>query len=75
MIEALYKKLSAKKIIAKTPNQASTAARNFNWTDPIAQEEAINRIYIGKEKLNFGEKDEEPQRTVGRTPKVTSADL
>ena len=75
MIESLYKKVSAKRIISKTPNQAPTSARNFNWTDPIAQEEAIDRIYLGKESLNFGAKNEEPQRTVGRTPKVTSADL
>lgn len=75
MIEALYKKISAKRVIAKTPNQAATSARNFNWTDPIAQEEAIDRIYLGKETLNFGAKDEEPQRTVGRTPKITTADI
>jgi len=76
MIEALYKKISAKRVIAKTPNQSATSARNFNWTDPIAQEEAIDRIYLGKEKLNFGvTKDEEPTRTVGRPPKVTSADI
>lgn len=74
MIEALYKKVSAKRVIAKTPDQSPTAARNFNWTDPIAQEEAINRIYLGKEKLNFGKQDEKPQRTVGRPPKLTPAD-
>lgn len=75
MIEGLYKKVSSKRIISKTPNQAPTSARNFNWTDPVAQEEAINRIYIGKERPTFGAKDEEPQRTVGRTPKTVSADI
>ena len=76
MIEGLYKKVSSKRIISKTPNQASTSARNFNWTDPIAQEEAINRIFVGIERPNFGAKtNEEPRRTIGRPPKVTSADL
>lgn len=75
MIEGLYKKVSSKFVIAKTPNQAATSARNFNWTDPIAQEQAIDRIYLGKERLNFGAQDEKPQRTVGRPPKLTSADL
>lgn len=75
MIEALYKKISAKRIIAKTPNQAPTSARNFNWTDPIAQEEAINKIFLGIEELSFGVKDEEQQRTAGRPPKVVPADI
>lgn len=74
MIEALYKKIAAKRVIAKTPNQPATSARNFNWTDPIAQEDAIDRIYLGKESLNFGIHDEKPQPTTGRTPKVTAAD-
>jgi len=68
MIEALYKKITAKKIVNKTPNQSATMARNFNFSDPIAQEEMIDRIYLGKENPMFGVKNEEPLGTTGRDP-------
>lgn len=53
MIESLYKKLIAKKVILRTPDQPTTMARNFNWTDPVSQEEFIDRIYLGKEAPSF----------------------
>jgi len=70
MIESLYKKVSAKKIIARTPNQASVMARNFNWSDPVSQEEFINKVYLGKENPIFGkgESNAEPRGTSGTTP-------
>lgn len=53
MIEALYKKIVSKKVIAKNPELPSSTARNFNWTDGIMQDELINRIYLGKESPSF----------------------
>lgn len=53
MIEALYKKLITKKVISRSPNISNTTARNFNWTDGGAQDEMIDRIYLGKESPNF----------------------
>lgn len=53
MIEALYKKLVAKKVVSKNPDAPATTARNFNWTDGVSQEEFINRIYLGKESPSF----------------------
>lgn len=53
MIDVLYKKLVSKKVINRTPNIAPGQARNFNWTDGTAQEDLIDRIYLGKEKPEF----------------------
>lgn len=61
MIEALYKKLIAKKVISRNPDQLATLARNFNWNDAISQEELIDRIYLGKESPTF--KSAPTQRT------------
>ena len=47
MIEGLYKKLSAKKMIGGRPDLGPGQARNFNWTDGYAQDEWINKIYLG----------------------------
>lgn len=54
MIEALYKKVISKRVIAKTPDMKPGQARAFNWTDGIAQDELIDRIYLGKESPRFG---------------------
>lgn len=53
MIEGLYKKIVAKRVISRNPDAAPGQARNFNWTDGQAQEELIDRIYVGKESLKF----------------------
>lgn len=53
MIEALYKKLVTKQVVAASPNQEQTKARNFNWNDGKRQEETINKIIIRVEKPNF----------------------
>lgn len=53
MIDALYKKIISKKTIARSPNMGPGQARNFNWTDATAQEELIDRIYLGKENPEF----------------------
>jgi len=57
MVEGLYKRVVAKRAIAKTPEQESTKARNFNWTNGIMQEEMIDKILIGKESPQFGGAD------------------
>lgn len=54
MIEALYKKVISKKVIASSPNMTSAQARNFNWTDGTAQDRIIRLIYLGKEDPRFG---------------------
>ncbi len=74
MIEALYKKVIAKKIINKTPNQPASMARNFNWSDPEAQEKIIDMIFIGKENPTFGGSNEKSLGTSGRTPATKTAD-
>jgi hypothetical protein len=51
MIEGLYKKLISKKVVADHPD--ATAPLNFNWNDGIKQEQFIDKIYLGKEKLTF----------------------
>lgn len=53
MIEALYKKVISKRVIAKSPNMQPGQARAFNWTDGIAQDELIDRIFLGKESPRF----------------------
>lgn len=55
MIEALYKKVISKRVVAKTPNMPAGQARAFNWTDGMAQDELIDRIYLGKESPRFNE--------------------
>lgn len=59
MIDALYKKVISKKTIARNPNLPLGQARNFNWTDGIAQEDLIDRIYLGKENPEFTFKRDE----------------
>lgn len=51
-IEGLYKTLVAKERVEKTPGDK---VRKFNWNDGLLQEQMINKIYLGKEKLNFDE--------------------
>ena len=53
MIEALYKKVSSKKLIMDKGEAKPGEARNFNWTDSGAQEYWINQIYKGKEVPQF----------------------
>jgi hypothetical protein len=53
MIEGLYKKLISKRVINRTPDMSPGQARNFNWTDGKAQEDLIDRIYLGKESPSF----------------------
>lgn len=53
MIDALYKKVISKRAIAKNPDMAPGQARAFNWTDGVAQDELIDRIYLGKESPRF----------------------
>ncbi len=59
MIDVLYKKIISKKTIAKNPNLPPGQARNFNWTDANAQEDLIDRIYLGKENPEFNFKRSE----------------
>ena len=53
MIDGLYKRLVSKGVIAKTPDQAPTKARNFNWTDGKVAEEMIDKIFLGIENPRF----------------------
>jgi hypothetical protein len=52
MIEALYKQLTAKKVVAGSTVEPGQA-RNFNFSDDLRQEEFINDIYMGKETPRF----------------------
>lgn len=47
MIDGLVKRLMAKRTIARQPNMERGAARNFNFSDDVAQQEWINEIYLG----------------------------
>jgi hypothetical protein len=64
MIEGLYKKVVAKGVVRRTPDQESHVARNFNWTDPQTQEEYIDKIYLGKESPQFNVPAPEPTPTL-----------
>ena len=47
MIDGLVKRMMAKKTIARDPNTKPGQARNFNFSDDVAQQEWINVIYLG----------------------------
>ena len=53
-IEGLYKRLVAKDKV-KTMKVTETQARSFNWNDGLMQEEMIDKIFLGKESINFNE--------------------
>lgn len=60
MIEGLYKKLTEKKSIS-SGKTTEGVARNFNYSDAIAQEHWISKILLGKEVPTFNTiKEEEP---------------
>ncbi len=48
MLEVLYKKMAAKKVIRENPNVPKTQVRNFNFTDSGKQEIFIKQAYLGK---------------------------
>jgi hypothetical protein len=52
-IDGLYKRIVAKRAIAKKPDIAPSQARNFNWTDGNMQEQIINEIFLGIENPRF----------------------
>lgn len=55
MIEALFKKMVAKKLYMDHGDfKPGQPARNFNFSDALAQEQLIDKIYLGKEQPNFG---------------------
>lgn len=62
MIENLYKKLVAKKAIARKPKVKDGEARPFNWSDGNVQEIIIDQIYLGREKPQFGEMLNPPEQ-------------
>lgn len=79
MIDALYKKLTAKKVIA-TVEVAPGQARAFNFADGTQQDYLIDRILVGKEvptftSLNTPKVVDEPRpsekRPVGRPARQT----
>lgn len=54
MIEALFKKMVAKKLYdSQGEYKQGMPARNFNFSDGLAQEQLIDKIYLGKEQPNF----------------------
>lgn len=53
MIEGLYKRVSGKNAVKRTPSVAPGFARAYNWDDGIQQEEFIKLIYLGKENPTF----------------------
>ena len=64
MIEALFKKLVAKKVVDKGGEfKPGMAARNFNFSDALAQEQLIDEIYLGKETPTFTFNKEEVNDT------------
>jgi hypothetical protein len=47
MIDGMVKLMMTKKTISRNPNMPPGVARNFNFSDDIAQQEWINQIYLG----------------------------
>jgi hypothetical protein len=47
MMDGLIKRMMAKKVIARDPNVKPGQARNFNFSDDVAQQEWINVIFLG----------------------------
>lgn len=74
MIEALYKKLVAKKKVAESPDIPETRARNFNWTDANLQEQWIDKIYLGREEPQFNrpKQAEKPETAAVNEPQRPS---
>lgn len=75
MMDALYKKLVAKKAIA-TVEVKPGMARSFNYSDATAQEAWIEKILLGKEVPTFtsvteSEADEPVKRGPGRPARTT----
>lgn len=60
MLDGLVKRMMAKKAIARQPNMAPGQARNFNFSDDIAQEQWINEIYLGRANPYDNNLDQEP---------------
>lgn len=73
MIEALYKKLVAKKVVSKNGEAKAGVARSFNWTDGDMQEKIINDIYLGKENPTF--RKDKVNNDVPVTPKIGQPDF
>lgn len=73
MIEALFKKLAAKKVIESQGEAKAGVARNFNFSDALAQEQIIDKVFLGKETPSFGGFNE-PAKTPSPTgPKGKAA--
>jgi hypothetical protein len=72
MIEALGKRLMAKKVISKTPEIAPGQARQLGFSDDLRQQEVIDMIYLGKNMPAFApSKVEEHERPGPGRPKKT----
>jgi len=51
--DVLFKQMQSKRVIEHNPEVGPGIARNFNFSDAIAQEEFIDKAYLGKENPNF----------------------
>lgn len=68
MIEGLYKKMVAKKLYdTQGEYKQGMPARNFNFSDALAQEQFIDKIYLGKEQPNFSFEDKNDTTTAENT--------
>lgn len=52
-IEGLYKRITAKRLLDKTPIVKEGRARAFNWGDGNMQEAVIDEIFLGVESPRF----------------------
>lgn len=55
-IEGLYKRVAAKRMIARTKNQPENVARSFNWGDAGTQKAIIDEIFLGVQTPQFGKR-------------------
>jgi len=69
MIETLYKQVVAKKVTSKG-EVAPGVARSFNFSDPLLQDEWIDKILIGKETPNFSHFEVEEDEAEPTAPHV-----
>lgn len=73
MIDGLYKKMVAKGYLKKNgPSPKDVPGRNFNWSDGKAQEDLIDKIYLGKENPEFRSKSDAKRHEVPETPRITT---
>ncbi len=64
MIEGLYKKLTAKRAITRSPKMQPGQARNFNFSDESHQDYWIGEIFLGKESPQFSTPAPKPDTSV-----------